>query len=117
MNSTRLIMTNGAATMPMPAGYMFQRSEIYRYYDPQKGPHNAVISNPAPGVFINAVFGQGSTLMMRASPDSRLLPMCSLGRTLLASSTKWAFARQPIPSQFSPDFPNSKGLGLSQQYD
>jgi hypothetical protein len=49
MNPTRLIMTNGATTMPMPAGYMFQRSEIYRYYDPQKGPHNAVISNPAPG--------------------------------------------------------------------
>src|SRR5450631_788802 len=45
------------------------------------------------------------------------MPMCSLGRTLLASSTKWTFTRQPIPSQFSPDFPNSKGLGLSQQYD
>ena len=25
MNPTRLIMTNGATTMPMPAGYMFQR--------------------------------------------------------------------------------------------
>lgn len=59
--------------MPMPAGYMFQRSEIYRYYDPQKGEHNGVISNPAPGVFINAVSRPGPALTMMASPDSRLL--------------------------------------------
>ena len=73
MNATRLVMSNGVTTMPMPAGYMFQRSEINRYYDPQKGQHDAVISNPAPGVFINAVSGPGPALMMRASTDSRLL--------------------------------------------
>jgi hypothetical protein len=44
---TRLIMTNGTATMDLSGHYMFQRSEIYRYYDPQKGQRDAVLSNPA----------------------------------------------------------------------
>ena len=76
MNATRLIMMDGVTTMPMPVGYMFQLSEIHRYYDPQKGQHNAVISNPAPGVFINAVSRPGPTLTMIASPDSRLVLLC-----------------------------------------
>ena len=69
MNAKRLIMTNGVTIMPMPAGYMFQRSEICRYNDPQKGQHNGVISNPAPGAFINAVSRPGPALTMIASPD------------------------------------------------
>lgn len=72
MQPTRLIMTNGAAIMDLGGRYMFQRSEIYRYYDPQKGQRDAVLSNPAPGIFINAVFGNGGTLKMKRSPESRL---------------------------------------------
>jgi hypothetical protein len=70
---TRLIMTNGAAEMDMSGRYMFQRSEIYRYYDPQKGQVDAILSNPAPGIFINAVFGDGGALKMKRPPESRLL--------------------------------------------
>jgi hypothetical protein len=70
---TRMIMTNGTASMDMNGCYMFQRSEIYRYYDPKKGPLNAVLSNPAPGVFINAVFANGGALKMKRPTESRLL--------------------------------------------
>jgi hypothetical protein len=51
---------------------MFQKSEVFRYYDPSKGPANAVLSNPAPGVFVNAVIGD-TALAMRAPETSRLL--------------------------------------------
>ena len=51
---TRMIMTNEAASMDLSGRYMFQRSEIYRYYDLQKGRLDTVLSNPAPCVFINA---------------------------------------------------------------
>jgi len=32
-----------------------------------------VLSNPAPGVFINAVFANGGALKMKRAPESRLL--------------------------------------------
>jgi hypothetical protein len=70
---TRMIMTNGTDTMDLSGRYMFQRSEIYRYYDLQKGQREAVLSNPAPGVFINAVFANGGALKMKRPPESRLL--------------------------------------------
>jgi len=73
MAATRMVMTNGTAQMDLSRAYVYQRSEINRYYDPQKGQTDAVLSNPAPGVFINAVFGNGLALKMKRPPEARLL--------------------------------------------
>jgi hypothetical protein len=73
MTATRMVMTNGTAQMDLSRAYVYQRSEINRYYDPQKGQTDAVLSNPAPGVFINAVFGNGVALKMKRPPEARLL--------------------------------------------
>jgi hypothetical protein len=70
---TRTIMTNGVASIDLSGQYMFQRSEIYRHYDRREGRLDLVLSNPAPGVFINAVFGDGVALKMQRPPESRLL--------------------------------------------
>jgi hypothetical protein len=67
---TRLVLHDGVRTIPIDGNYMFQKSEVLRYYDPSKGPVNAVASNPAPGVFVNAVIGDMAA--MRA-PDARRL--------------------------------------------
>lgn len=69
---TKLVLHDGVRTIPIDGSYMFQKSEIFRYYDPSKGPVNAVVSNPASGVFVNAVIGD-MALAMRAPETSRLL--------------------------------------------
>jgi hypothetical protein len=71
--ATRMVMTDGTIQMDLNRAYVYQRSEINRHYDPQKGQTDAVLSNPAPGVFINAVFGNGLALKMKRPHEARLL--------------------------------------------
>jgi hypothetical protein len=71
--ATRMVMTDGTGQMDLNRAYVYQRSEINRYYHPQKGQTDAVLSNPVPGVFINAVFGNGLALKMKRPSEARLL--------------------------------------------
>lgn len=71
-NPSWMIMSDGERTAPLDGHYVFQRGEIFRFFDLANGPVNAELSNPAPGVFINAVIGD-MALEMRAPKTPRLL--------------------------------------------
>jgi hypothetical protein len=69
---TETVLFDGDTARPFPAHYVFQRADVFHYYDPSKAPVNATLHNPAPGVFHHAVIA-GATISMRASEDGRLL--------------------------------------------
>jgi hypothetical protein len=71
--AARLVLSGGPQQIPFDNFYMFQKGRIYRYYGPRIRPVNAIISNPAPGVLIDAVIGNMDPLEMIAAPTSELL--------------------------------------------
>jgi hypothetical protein len=73
LNPTEIVLFDGVRAMPFPAHYVFQRADVFHYYDSSKGPVNANPSSPAPGVFHHVVIGDLPPLGMRASEDGRLL--------------------------------------------
>ena len=66
-------MMGRAQQIPFEKFYVFQNARIWRYYDPAKGPVNATLSSPAPGVLIGAVIGDLNALEMIAPPAAELL--------------------------------------------
>jgi hypothetical protein len=73
INPTGMVLLDGVKEIPFDGHYVFQKAEVFHYYDPAKGSVTANLSNPAPGVFHHAVIGDLAPLGMRASEDGRLL--------------------------------------------
>jgi hypothetical protein len=67
------VMTDGATQAPIDGMYIFQRGEVYRYYAAGRGPVNATLSNPAPGILIHADIAGLAAVQMIVPPNAELL--------------------------------------------
>lgn len=69
----RQVLTDGKVLIALDNHYVYQKGRIFPYYQSRQLPLTATLSGPAPGVLINAVFREGTSLEMITSPDPELV--------------------------------------------